>query len=57
MCQSSGALPRLGVLYTASGLAYAVELALPWMITTVGGRPLTRLILVVAFYAVVHGAQ
>ena len=48
---TSASLRRIGVVYTVAGLAYALVLSLPWMVTAGGGFPLTRLLWLVVCYA------
>ena len=48
---TSASLKRLGIVYSVAGLAYAVILCLPWMITADGGFPLPRFIWLVVCYA------
>jgi len=48
---TSVSLRRLGAVYAIAGLAYAIVLSLPWMITAGDGFPLTRFLWLFACYA------
>ncbi|MEA2093643.1 MAG: hypothetical protein U9P11_03660, partial [Pseudomonadota bacterium] len=48
---TSASLRRLGIVYMVAGLAYAIVLSLPWMLTADDGFPLTRLSWLVVCYA------
>lgn len=47
---TSASLRRLALVYVLAGLAYAVILALPWMITAGGGFPPTRFLWLLVCY-------
>jgi len=48
---TSASLRNIGIVYMVAGLAYAIVLSLPWMLTAGGGFPLTRLLWLVVCYA------
>ena len=48
---TSASLQRLGSVYVLAGLAYAIILSLPWMMTAGGGFPLTRFLWLAVCYA------
>jgi hypothetical protein len=49
--RAARSLRRAAAIYTAGGLVYALVLTMPWMLTTEGGFPLTRLLWISACYA------